>query len=44
VSLSDRFESLHADLLTALAERAKLRGITLDEIMSQLGIQFPDRD
>jgi hypothetical protein len=44
VSLTDRLELLHADRLAALAELAKLRGVTLDEVMSQLGIQFPDHD
>jgi hypothetical protein len=43
-ALTDRLELLHADRLAALAELAKLRGITLDEVMSQLGIQFSDRD
>jgi hypothetical protein len=43
-SLTDRLELLHADRLAALAELAKLRGVTLDEVMSQLGIQFPDHD
>jgi hypothetical protein len=42
--LTDRLELLHADRLAALAELAKLRGITLDEVMNQLGIQFPDHD
>jgi hypothetical protein len=40
-SLTDRLELLHADRLAALAELAKLRGVTLDGVMSQLGIQFP---
>jgi hypothetical protein len=43
-ALADRLELLHADRLAALAELAKLRGVTLDEVMSQLGIQFPDHD
>lgn len=43
-ALTDRLELLHADRLGALVELAKLRGITLDEVMSQLGIQFPDHD
>ena len=43
-ALTDRLELLHADRLAALAELAKLRGVTLDEVMSQLGIQFPDQD
>jgi iron-sulfur cluster repair protein YtfE (RIC family) len=43
-ALTDRLELLHADRLAALVELAKLRGVTLDEVMSQLGIQFPDHD
>jgi hypothetical protein len=43
-ALTDRLELLHANRLAALAELAKLRGITFDEVMSQLGIQFPDHD
>jgi len=43
-TLANRLEMLHADRLTALAELAKLRGVTLYEIMSQLGIQVPDQD
>ena len=43
-TLANRLEMLHADRLTALAELAKLRCVTLYEIMSQLGIQFPDQD
>lgn len=43
-ALTDRLELLHADRLAALAELAKLRGVTLDEVMKQLGIQFPDHD
>ena len=42
--LSDQLELLHADRLAALAELAKLKGVTLDEVMRQLGIQFPDHD
>lgn len=33
-ALTDRLEMLHADRLTALAELAKLRDVTLYEIMS----------
>jgi hypothetical protein len=36
-------KDLHADRLGALVELAKLRSITLDEVMSQLGIQFPNK-
>ena len=43
-ALSDRLELLHADRLGALVELAKLRGITLAEVMAQLGIRFPDHD
>jgi hypothetical protein len=43
-ALTDRLELLHADRLAALAELAKLKGVTLDEVMRQLGIQFPDHD
>ena len=43
-ALTDQLELLHADRLAALVELAKLRGVTLDEVMSQLGIQFPDHD
>jgi hypothetical protein len=43
-ALTDRLELLHADRLDALVELAKLRGVTLDEMMSQLGIRFPDHD
>jgi hypothetical protein len=43
-ALTDRLELMHADRLAALVELAKPRGVTLDEVMSQLGIQFPDHD
>jgi hypothetical protein len=43
-ALTDRLELMHANRLAALVELAKLRGVTLDEVMSQLGIQFPDHD
>lgn len=43
-ALTDRLELLHADRLGALTRLAQLRGGTLDEVMSQLGIQFPDHD
>lgn len=43
-ALTDRLELLHADRLAALAELARLRGVTLDEVMSQVGIRFPDQD
>jgi hypothetical protein len=43
-ALNDQLELLHADRLAALAELANLKGVTLDEVMRQLGIQFPDHD
>jgi hypothetical protein len=42
--LTDRLELLQADRLAALAELGNLRGVTLDEVMRQLGIHFPDHD
>jgi hypothetical protein len=38
IALTDKLELLHADRLAALAELASLRGVTLDEVMNQLGI------
>jgi len=40
--LSDRAEELHAERLAALAELARLRGVTLSVLLDQLGIHFPD--
>ena len=42
VTLSDRAELLHAERLGALADLARLRGITLTAMMNQLGIRFPE--
>src|SRR5262249_24987091 len=44
IGMTDRLEELQADRLAALAELATLRGITFDQVISQLGIQFPDHD
>ena len=43
-ALTDRLDLIQADQLTALTELGQLRGITLDEVMTQLGIQFPNYD
>ena len=43
-ALTDKLELLHADRLAALAELARLRGVTLDIVIQQLGLQFPDHD
>jgi hypothetical protein len=40
--LSDRAEELHAERMAAMAELAKLRGVSLPKLMNQLGIQFPE--
>ncbi len=44
ISLTDKLELLHADRLAALAELAKVRGVTFDTVIAQLGLQFPDHD
>lgn len=44
IGMTDRLEKLQAERLAALAELATLRGVTLDEVINQLGIQFPDHD
>lgn len=41
-ALTDKLELLHADRLAAIAELARLRGITFDEVMAQLDIHLPD--
>lgn len=40
--LQQRLEALHVKRMKALAELARLRGVTLTAIMEQLGIEFPD--
>jgi hypothetical protein len=40
--LSDRAEELHAERMVAMVELAKLRGVSLPELMNQLGIRFPE--
>ncbi|MBS1807233.1 MAG: STAS/SEC14 domain-containing protein [Acidobacteria bacterium] len=42
LTLQQRLEALHVARMKALAELAKLRGVTLTAIMEQLGIEFPD--
>jgi hypothetical protein len=44
IEITDRLEIIHAERLSALAELATLRGLTFDEVISQLGIKFPDHD
>jgi hypothetical protein len=44
IGMTDRLENLQAERLAALVELATLRGVTFDEVINQLGIQFPDHD
>jgi hypothetical protein len=41
-ALTDELEEAHAQRVEALAALANQRGITLREVMNQLGIHFPD--
>jgi hypothetical protein len=43
-TLTDRLEVLHADRMEALATLAQRRSVTLDEVVCQLGLYFPDHD
>ena len=43
-TLTDQLELLHADRMAALAALARLRGVTLEAVIQQLGLQFPDPD
>lgn len=43
-ALTDKLELLHADRLAALADLAQVRGVTLDTVIQQLGLHFPDHD
>ncbi len=40
--LSDQAEELHAERMAAMVELAGLRGVSLPELMNQLGIHFPE--
>lgn len=42
LELTEFREKLHVERMTAVAALAKLRGRTLPEVMTQLGIQFPE--
>lgn len=39
--LTDKAEILHAERMAALADLAKLRGVSLSSLMDNLGIHFP---
>jgi hypothetical protein len=44
LDLQQKLESLHTARMKALAGLAALRGLTLTEVMEQLGIRFPDHE
>ncbi len=43
-ALSDSLEEFHARRMKNLVELAKIRGLGLEAVMTQLGIRFPDYD
>ena len=43
-SLTDSLEEFHAQRMKGLVELAKIRGLSLEATMTQLGIRFPDYD
>jgi hypothetical protein len=43
-SFTDRLEVLQADRMAALVTLAQRRGTTVDDVMQQLGMHFPDHD
>ena len=43
-ALSDSLEEFHARRMKKLAELSKLRGLDLEETMTQIGIKFPNYD
>jgi hypothetical protein len=42
IAITDRLERLNATRIEKLLELARLRGVTLDQVMNQLGIRRPD--
>lgn len=40
--LADQAEVMHAERMTALGELARLRGLRLPEMMTELGLHFPE--
>jgi hypothetical protein len=42
--LQQRLEALHTARMKALEELARRRGLTLTDVMEQLGIEFPDQE
>ena len=43
-SLTDSLEEFHAQRMKSLVALAKIRGLSLEATMTQLGIRFPDYD
>lgn len=43
-ALSDSLEEFHARRMKKLAELSKLRGLSLEETMAQIGVNFPNYD
>lgn len=43
-SLTDSLEEFHAQRVKGLATLARIRGLSLEATMTQLGIRFPDYD
>jgi hypothetical protein len=43
-ALTDKLEELHAQRLNAISKLSDVRGISLKEMMNQLGISLPDHD
>ncbi|MCY7375919.1 MAG: hypothetical protein LH472_08085 [Pyrinomonadaceae bacterium] len=41
-AITDELEEIHADRMKALLETANLRGITMTELMKQIGLNLPD--
>ncbi len=41
-TLTDQAEIVHAKRVAAMVELAKFRGLTLPELMNQLGLHFPE--
>lgn len=43
-ALTDSLEEFHAQRMKSLVKLAQIRGISLEEMMTQLGIKLPDYD
>jgi hypothetical protein len=44
LTFSDRMEVVHAERMSAIAELARLRGISLSEMLAQLGVGVPETE